>query len=154
MDLRTLLLSGDYQYEGDAPAAESSIAALVAATPVSLPCEYVELLRLSDGGEALMMGHPGYVRIWPALKAIENNRDYEVEKWLPGFIGFGDNGGPEMVGFDTRFGPPFRVCSIMFVPMEWEGAMGDVPNFGVFIQQLLKQGQSADPDECGGESNE
>ncbi|MCQ2999949.1 SMI1/KNR4 family protein [Pseudomonas phytophila] len=144
MDLRTLLLSGDYQFECDPPAAESSIEALIAATPVPLPCEYLELLRLSDGGEADMSGYPRYVRIWSALKAIENNRDYEVAKWLPGFIGFGDNGGPDMIGFDTRSGPPFPVCSVMFVPMEWESAMGTVPNFDIFIRQLLKHGDIND----------
>ena len=137
MDLRKLLQDGGHQWDGNPPAAEDDIAALVSSCPVPLPSEYLTLLQLSDGGDALLSGYPTYVRIWSARTAIEYNRDYEVQRWLPGFIGFGDNGGPDMVGFDTRSGQPYRVCAIPFAPMEWEAAMGDVSDFTAFIRQLL-----------------
>jgi hypothetical protein len=82
-------------------------------------------------------GYPGYVRIWPAQTAIEYNREYEVQRWLPGFVGFGDNGGPDMVGFDTRRGEPYPVCAVPFAPMVWEDALGEVADFGAFIRLLL-----------------
>jgi hypothetical protein len=137
MDLRTLLLGGGHQWDGNPPAAEEDIAALVAFTPVALPPQYIALLRLSDGGYAQLSGYPGYARIWAARTALDYNRDYEVQRWLPGFVGFGDNGGPDMIGFDTRAGQPYRVCAIPFAPMEWNAAMGAVADFATFIQQLL-----------------
>lgn len=131
------LLSGLYQWEGNPPSLQQDIAILVAETPVALPTEYLSLLRLSDGGTAIISGYPEYVRVWPALTAVEYNRDYEVQQWLPGFVGFGDNGGPDMVGFDTRKGQPYPVCAVPFVPMEWEAGMGWMPDFISFIGQLL-----------------
>jgi SMI1/KNR4 family protein SUKH-1 len=142
MDLRTLLLGGGHQWDGNPPAAEDDIEALVSSSPAPLPSEYVALLRLSDGGQAQLSGYPSYVRIWSARTAIEYNRDYEVQQWLPGFVGFGDNGGPDMVGFDTRFGQPYRVCAIPFAPMEWEAAIGEVTDFSAFIRQLLPRHNS------------
>ena len=137
LELRSLILDGRHQWEGDPPASEDDIASLIASSLISLPAEYLDLLRMSNGGTASLSGYPSYVRIWPALRADEYNRDYEVQKWLPGFIGFGDNGGPDMVGFDTRHGEPYPVCAIPFAPMEWDAAMGQVPDFNAFIRQLL-----------------
>ena len=137
MDLRSLFLNGEYQWEAKEPASEEAIAALVSAFTVELPDEYLSLLRLSDGGTAIISGYPEYVRVWSASRAVENNEGYEIERWLPGFAGFGDDGGLEMVGFDTRFDQPYRVCSIPFAPMRWECAMGEVSDFSTFIRQLL-----------------
>jgi hypothetical protein len=137
VELRTLILGGGHEWQGNPPASKNDLAALVAAASVPLPPEYLALLRLSDGGHASLSGYPSYVRVWPARTAIEHNRDYEVQEWLPGFIGFGDNGGPDMVGFDTREGEPYPVCAVPFVPMEWEAAVGQAPDFGAFIRQLL-----------------
>jgi SMI1 / KNR4 family (SUKH-1) len=136
MNLRSLLLSGDYQWEGNPPATAEDIAALEAAFPVPLPTEYLSLLRFSDGGEAKLSGYPTYVRIWTALQSINFNDGYQVSHWLPGFIGFGDNGGPDMVGFDTREGEPYPVCSVPFAPIEWESAVGRISDFREFISQL------------------
>ena len=145
MDLRTLILGGGHQWHGNPPASDEDIAELVATSPVPLPTEYLELLRLSDGGHASLSGYPSYVRIWSSQIAIIYNRDYEVQKFAPKFIGFGDNGGPDMVGFDTRQGEPYSVCSIPFVPLELESSMGQVPDFGVFIRQLLPVENSLHP---------
>lgn len=137
MQLQALLLNGGHQWVGNPPASEEDIATLVAASPVALPTDYLTLLRLNDGGTAMLGGYPSYVHVWPARTAVEYNRDYEVQKWLPGFVGIGDTGGPDMVGFDTRHGQPYPVCAVPFAPMEWKSALGQVPDFGTFIGQLL-----------------
>nr|WP_310484185.1 hypothetical protein [Chamaesiphon sp. VAR_48_metabat_403] len=98
------------------------------------------MLRSSDGGSAQLSGYPNYVRIWSARSAIEQNQAYEIQSCLPGFIGIGDNGGSELVGFDTRFGEPYRVCTIPSMPMAWEDALGDAIDFPTFIRRLSKPG--------------
>ena len=145
MDLRTLIVGGGHQWDGNPPASEADIAALIAGSHVPLPAEYLALLRLSDGGTATLAGYPSYVRVWPARAAVANNADYQVSKWLPGFVGFGDNGGPDMVGFDTRNGQPYPVCAVLFAPMEWSAAMGTVADFGAFLRQLLPVAPDAAP---------
>jgi hypothetical protein len=141
MDLQTLLLSGKYQWDGNSQANEEDIAALVSWCPVELPSEYLELLRSSDGGEAQLSGYPHYVRIWSARNAIEQNLGYEIQHWLPGFIGIGDNGGSELVGFDTRCGKPYRVCTIPSMPMTWDDALGDAIDFWAFMQTVTKKSE-------------
>ena len=81
--------------------------------------------------------YPNYVRVWSAQLAIQYNRDYEVARNVPGFVAFGDNGGPDLVGFDTRGGEPLGVCSIPFFPMEWEHEMGRVTDLWALLEQLL-----------------
>jgi hypothetical protein len=137
VELRTLILGGSHQWDGNPPASDEDIAALLAASSAKLPAEYLALLRLSNGGTAMLSGYPSYVRVWPARTAIEYNRDYQVQRWLPRFVGFGDNGGTDMVGFDTRRGEPYSVCAVPFAPMEWDAAMGVVSDFCAFIRQIL-----------------
>jgi hypothetical protein len=137
VELRSLLLSGRYKWEGNLPAKPEDIATLEAAFPVPLPTDYLSLLRLSDGGDAELSGYPCYVRIWFALKPVDFSDGYQVSRWLPGFIGLGDNCGPDMVGFDTRRGEPYSVCAIPFAPMEWSAAMGQITDFNAFIRQLV-----------------
>lgn len=149
MELRTLLLSGEYQWEGNPPATPEDLASLEAAFPVPLPTDYLSLLQLSDGGEAELSGYPEYVRIWPAMQSINLNDGYLVSHWLPGFIGFGDDGSEEMVGFDTRLGEPYPVCAVPVAPMEWKTAMGKVMDFGAFISQLLPREQDAEQTAAG-----
>jgi SMI1 / KNR4 family (SUKH-1) len=144
MELR-LLLGGGYEWDGNPPAADDALAALVAWSPASLPAEYLELLRLSDGGHATRSDYPTYVRIWPARTAVEYNRDYEVQRWVPGLIGFGDDGGPAIVGFDTRSDPPYPVLAVPFVPMEFESAQRVAADFGQFIRQLVRRESGAEP---------
>jgi hypothetical protein len=136
MDLQTLLLNGRDRWDGNSPAAAEDVAALVSWCPVELPSEYLELLRSSDGGDAQLSGYPNYVRIWSARSAIEQNQAYEIQSWLPGFIGIGDNGGSELVGFDTRGGEPYRVCTMPSMPMAWDDALGDALDFPTFIRRL------------------
>lgn len=143
MELESLLLSGEYQWEDTSPASEQDIAALVAATEVRLPADYLAMFRISDGGTAMRSDYPTYVRIWPAKLAVDRNRNYQVRRWLPGFVGFGDNGRTDMVGFDTRNGLPYPVCAVPFAPMEWDGAMGQCADFESFLRQLLPVGAKA-----------
>jgi hypothetical protein len=109
-----------------------------------LPASYLDFLRLSDGGHADMSGYPSYVRIWSARTVIQYNEGYEVKEFLPDFLGIGDNGGPDMLGFDLRAGQPYPMKAIPFTPMEWEAAIDVASDFDSFVLQILPK-QSNDP---------
>lgn len=137
MELRAVVLGGEHQWDGNAPASPGDIADLVAWSPAPLPAEYLELLRLSNGGHASLAGYPSYSRIWPARTVVEYNRDYEVQRWVPGFVGFGDDGGPVLIGFDTRNGLPYPIRAVPFVPLEWASADDVAADFKEFIGRML-----------------
>jgi hypothetical protein len=134
MKLQTLLAQS--AWDGNRPAAKPDITALVAWSPVPLPADYLALLRLSDGGHATRSEYPSYVRFWPARTVVEYNRDYEVQQWVPGLVGFGDDGGPVFVAFDTRRGPPYSIVAVPFAPMEFESAQVVAVDFAAFVAQL------------------
>lgn len=57
------------------------------------------------------------------------NEGYQVQKWLPGFWGFGSNGGGELLAFDVRNGLPYRVVAVPFIPMDVSEAVQVAASF-------------------------
>ena len=68
---------------------------------MDLPAEYLEFLQRGGATEAfLTCGFPGYMQLWPLEKTAEYNEGYEIAEFAPGFLGFGSNGGGELLCFD------------------------------------------------------
>ena len=80
-------------WRGAPPASEAAIQELLVDCGLKLPRAYLDQLRLSNGGEGDLALEPGWVCFWSAEEIVECNRDYEVADNLPGFFGFGSNGG-------------------------------------------------------------
>jgi len=102
----------------EAGAATEALVQLQTDAALELPTEYVEFLRRSNGGEGEFGTEPGWFQIWPAEEVIQYNREYEVQRWLPGFFAFGSSGGGMLFVFDTRSGEPWRVLAVDSVGME------------------------------------
>ena len=99
-----------------APADPAVIDALARRFP-ELPAAYLAFMRVEDGSEGDLAVEPGWIQLWPAAEVEELNNGYEIASFLPGFLGFGSNGGDELFVFDTRVAP-WRVCMVPFIPME------------------------------------
>lgn len=56
--------------------------------------------RLKEG--SLRNESPGWFLLWPLKEIEEWNRRYEVSDFAPGYVGFGSNGGGEMLAFDSN----------------------------------------------------
>lgn len=123
------------------PAAPEAVSALAVAYP-GLPTAYLDFLRGEDGSEGDLDVQPYWVQFWPAAEVAEHNEGYEVEMWIPGFLGFASSGGGELLAFDTR-AQPWRVCTIPFIPMREEHAIEIAPDFASFTAHL---GVRAAPD--------
>ena len=67
-----------------------------------LPKDYVEFLKLSNGGEGFV--GKKYVIFWGADELSSMNQSYEIQSYVPGLLVFGSSGGGEAYGFDTRTG--------------------------------------------------
>jgi len=83
------------------PASPEAIAALRAQSGLDLPPAYLAFLERSNGGNGDLGIDPGWVSLWPAEEVVGLNHGYEVQQWIPGFFGFGSNGGGELFAFDT-----------------------------------------------------
>lgn len=80
---------------------------------IPLPSEYQ--IYLGKGIDtAFTKGEPGYFQLWPADEIEQMNQDYKVSEYASGFLGFGSDGGGEMLAFDASG----SVFMIPFVGME------------------------------------
>jgi hypothetical protein len=100
------------------PASQRALAALREQAPVRLPAAYFDHLTSSNGGEGDLGVEPGWIAFWPAEEVISLNTEYSIAELLPGFFGFGSNGGGELLAFDIRGGEPYPVVMVPFVPMD------------------------------------
>jgi hypothetical protein len=101
-----------------------------------LPEDYLALLLYSDGGSGNLGIEPGWLQLWSSADVLENNKDYEIEEYIPGFFGFGSSGGGELLAFDTRSGKPWKVVMIPFVPMSADLAIVIAKDFEEFIKAI------------------
>jgi hypothetical protein len=69
---------------------------------IDLPAEYFRYLESGGVVEGFTEGMPGYIALWPLDEIETNNKELEVEKYAPGFLGFGGDGGGELLAFDKE----------------------------------------------------
>jgi hypothetical protein len=69
---------------------------------LELPTEYVRYLKSGGILEGFTEGQPGYIALWQLNEVEKNNKELEVEKYAPGFLGFGGDGGGELLAFDNK----------------------------------------------------
>jgi hypothetical protein len=126
----------DAVWDPEQPAKPESIQKLVDNAGKELPEEYLALLGYSDGGDGVLGIEPGWLQLWSSADVLENNKDYEIEEYIPGFFGFGSSGGGELLAFDTRRGKPWKIVMIPFVPMSAELAIVIAKDFDEFIRAI------------------
>ena len=114
-------------------ASEIAIAEAEEQFGLKLPAEYVQFLKLTDGGEGFIGGQ--YAILLAVEELHSTNQDCEFMKYMPGFLGFGSNGGGEAYGFDTR--DPLRpVVQVPFIGAAWKDASPLGESFNSFLEKL------------------
>lgn len=98
-----------------------------------LPTQYRRFMSDQDGGEGFVGGQ--YLILWRAAELVEFNHDYEVEKYAPGLLLFGSNGGGEAFAFDTR-DRSMVVLMVPFVGMSLKDAVPVADSFEKFLIKL------------------
>mgnify|MGYP000904116999 CR=1 FL=1 len=118
------------------PATEESIWASELAFRRSFPLQYRQFLLLSNGAEG-PVGRSSYLVLWPVEQLVPLNVSYETEKYAPGLLIIGSDGGGEAYGFDTRK-EVLSVVQTPFVGMSWDVARQLAGSFNEFIELLHK----------------
>jgi hypothetical protein len=123
------------------PASADAIARLVSSVAFELPPDYLDFLRVSNGGCGDIPVQPWcFDSLWAAEELVGCNRDYEVAKYCPGFFGIGSSGGGEMFAFDMRSSKPWPVVVVPFIGMEPDAALSVALDFRSFIQMFGRKG--------------
>jgi len=109
------------------PLPEDAMKELEAELNVVFPTEYKALMKITNGAEG-PLGENAYLSIWPLDEIAELNENYGVQKFTPGLVYFGSDGGDTAYAFDFRADPP-AIVAIPFDSIEIEDAekIADTP---------------------------
>lgn len=127
------------------PADPSAVADLAANANVQLPIEYLDLLRLHDGGEGELAVEPGWFQLWPTVEVLAANREYQLPELLQSFFGFGSSGGGELLALDCRSQLPWPVVMVPFIPLDATLALPVAADFGEFVRLLGRASPGTSP---------
>ncbi|MBB5058826.1 hypothetical protein HDF16_003540 [Granulicella aggregans] len=136
MNIRQLFSEPERHWSAKPGATPEQLSLLIASSRVSLPTEYLDLLRYSNGGEGPLALEP----LWFALNSTSEcvelfHSDNEVSTSFPGFVFFGTNGGLETMGFDTRTETPWRI--VMLDPIAGPSSCVEIaPDISAFILRI------------------
>ena|SRR2546425_1936717 len=123
------------------PATDTALAAAEREIGTKLPHQYLEFLKTRNGGEGFV-GPTSYVMLWRAEELAPLNQAYEVQKYAPGLLLFGSDGGGEAYGFDTRT-PDWEIVQVPFVGLTWDLARPLAKSFDEFLLRLAEAGSHA-----------
>ena len=84
-----------------------------------LPESYINFLQKHNGASGDLPVQPCYFQLWRIDEIIENNQDYEIQDYLPGYFGIGGNGGGEFLAIHLE---NQKIFTIPFIPMDEENA--------------------------------
>lgn len=126
----------DVEWHKEEPAGQKNIEDLIAKAVPGLPQEYIAFLQYSNGGCGSLGINPGWFQLWATEEVIEWNKDYLIDKYVPGYFGFGSNGGGEFFAFEIIQGEPWKIVMIPYIPMEATEAITIAKNFEEFIRAI------------------
>ncbi len=122
-------------FERQKGATDEGISAGESQLGVSLPAEYVDFLKLTNGGEGFIGG--GYAQLWPIEELYSQNQKYQIREFIPGLLVFGSNGGGEAFGFDTR-AQDWQIVQVPWIGEGWKDAQPLGPTFDQFLKHLFE----------------
>jgi len=99
---------------------------------MTLPADYVSYFAGNGSKEGGLSVDPGWFQLWPPDEVERWNRDYHVQEFAPGFLGFGSSGGGELLAFDKDG----RVVMIPFIPMTADEARPVADSWSQFVERI------------------
>jgi len=99
---------------------------------MKLPEEYARYCAGDGPKEGGLSVHPLWFHLWQPDQVEQLNRDYQVAEFAPGFLGFGSNGGGELLAFDAAG----RVFMIPFVGLCAEDARPVAGSWSQFVEKM------------------
>ncbi len=99
---------------------------------MKLPEEYDRYCAGNGPKQGGLAVQPLWFHLWPAEDVEQLNRDYPVAEFAPGFLGFGSNGGGELLAFDADG----RVFTMPFVGLGKEHPWLVAGSWSGFVEKM------------------
>jgi hypothetical protein len=120
-------------------AEEAELVELESKLQGSLPQDYRELLKRSDGLVEMMPD--AYIRLWSyeAVLTVHASDAYGLDQSLPRLLLIGDDGGGELLGFDLRQSP-LRLVLVNAISASWSEAAYQADSLSRLLADLRAGG--------------
>ncbi|EHQ07925.1 SMI1/KNR4 family protein [Leptonema illini] len=105
--------------------------------PKTLPPDYIEFLKISNGGEGFVGAE--YMILYRGEDLMQTNAEYHVDENAPGIFLFGSNGGGEALAFDLRDENRIDYVLIPFM-FDYNDIIVLGSSFSGFIKRVATQG--------------
>jgi len=145
-ELKSLVTGGNAKWRRESPANEASVLDLAQNGRFKLPCEYLDFLRLSDGGSGSLAVSPFWFQIWSAADVLKLNKGYGRDEFYPELFLFGSSGGGSLIAFELRDQHPWPIVSMDWYDSKRECVDKLAPDFLSFVR-LLGTGKDDDDGE-------
>jgi hypothetical protein len=99
---------------------------------LSLPESYLDYLRGENSKEGGLSVEPGWFQLWALDEVKEYNQQYQIEKFIPDFVGFGSSGGGELLAFNSSG----RVFMVPFIGMSKQDAKDIAASWNEFVDHM------------------
>jgi hypothetical protein len=86
---------------------------------VVLPEAFLKYLESDLPKEGELSVNPFWFQLWGKEYIVEMNNNYQIPKFLHNYIGFGSNGGNELLVFDSIG----KIFTVPFIPMDANDAV-------------------------------
>ncbi|MDR3455817.1 MAG: hypothetical protein P4N60_00105 [Verrucomicrobiae bacterium] len=103
---------------------------------MKVPDDFVRYLQSGASRSGELADFPLWFEIWPDEQLEQWNKEYEVEKYAPGFFGFAGDGGGEMYAF----GPDGAIYALPLIGMEPKVAKRLAASWSEFENKIVKHG--------------
>lgn len=127
------------EWSGEPGASYEEIESLKAALPFEPPTEYVDLLRVSNGGEGELALPPLWFQLFDVNFALQLWSDQHYRNEYPNLYFFGSNGGLESIALDMSQPKPWPVVMVDCVA-GLESLEIIAPNMASFIYAIGRGG--------------
>lgn len=101
------------------------------------PTDYAEFLTYANGGEG-SVGRNSYLVLWKLEDLQSFNDGYQVNRFAPGIVLVGSDGGDVAYAFDTRPNP-ISFCRVPFIGMDLSEVEPLGMSFLEFLESLRNQ---------------
>jgi hypothetical protein len=119
-------------FEGCLGATQKELNTLCQITTISLPKDYLNFLRLTNGGEGTI--GQTYLALWSVKDLIDLNVAYHVSEYTPGLFLIGTDGGSEAFGYDLN--DPTQPIIMVPLMLDPEYVKKIAPTFTAFLSDL------------------
>ena len=119
-----------------AGAGEDVIRKVLASCTYSLPSDYVNFLRLSNGGEGPLPVSPLWFQLWRAEELLDFNKGYGRDEFYPELFLIGSSGGGSLIAFELLPKHPWPVVAMDWYDSKRECVDHLAPDFRAFLRLL------------------